>query len=298
MWDDVEVQNDRAMAAREQGLACRLRVERSPDYEQHIRENKKHKCVSFDIERGSRASIDRKRARHEPVDRKRGGRVSLDRPQEHPAFIDYERERHAFVDHERHRVDREQQRRESVDRERERGVSIDRRHDRDRDMSIGRHGQYEYVSRMFPRPTVCAASFEPPATGSESRPRKSESVMVPRPPVSAVSFKPPTTGPQSCHFRSSSFDYATGYDYSGERQHHVYVLSPSAPAPQMHVPPRRRDRTASVEAVRRLPFLSPKVPPFEKSKPSGLTRFNPFNRLRSATISASQKIRGKTAGRA
>ncbi|KAG2367762.1 hypothetical protein BDR07DRAFT_231981 [Suillus spraguei] len=204
-------------------------------------------------------------------------------------------------------------------------------------MSIGRHGQYEYVSRMFPRPTVCAASFEPPATGSESRPRKSESVMVPRPPVSAVSFKPPTTGPQSrhrkfdsesvafsrspvcavslkppttspqsrhrnsdadsvtfprppvcavsfkppttgpqsCHFRSSSFDYATGYDYSGERQHHVYVLSPSAPAPQMHVPPRRRDRTASVEAVRRLPFLSPKVPPFEKSKPSGLTRFNP-----------------------
>ncbi|KAG2076860.1 hypothetical protein BDR04DRAFT_628987 [Suillus decipiens] len=298
--------------------------------------------ISFDIERGSRASIDRKRARHEPVDRKRGGRVSLDRQQEHPVFIDYERECRAFIDHERHRVNREQQRCESVDC----------------DMSIGRYGQYRSVSRMFPRPTVCAVSFKLPATSLKSRPRKSESVMVPRPPMSAVSFKPPTTrpqsrhrksnpesvalprppvcaislkppttspqsrhrnsgadsltfprppvcavsfkpptaGPQSRHFRRSY--YVTGHDYPGEHQHPVYVLSPSAPAPQMHVPPRQRDRTASVEPVRRLPFLSPEVPPFDKSKPLGLTRFNPFNRLRSVTIPALQKIRRKTAGRA
>ncbi|KAG1783489.1 hypothetical protein EV702DRAFT_1190514 [Suillus placidus] len=313
MWDDVEVQNDWAMAAREQESACQLQVERSPNYEQHARENKKHKRVSFDTERGRRASIDRKRARHESVDRERRGRVSLDQQQEHPAFIDYEREYRASVDRKgqrRESFDRERECRAFVDHERERRASIDRRHDRERDMSIGHHGRYGSVSRTFPRPPVCAVSFKPPTTGPRSRHRKSdsESVAFSRPAVCGVysSLLPrvhnlairPTTGPQSRHPRRSSFDHATGHDYSGERQHPVYVLPPSAPAPRIHLPPRQRDRTASVEAVRRLPFLSPEVPPFEKSKPSGLTHFNPFNRLRSAAMSTSQKIRRKTAGRA
>ncbi|KAG1813278.1 uncharacterized protein BJ212DRAFT_1367638 [Suillus subaureus] len=227
-------------------------------------------------------------------------------------------------------------------------------------MSIGCRGRCESVSRMFPRPPVCAVSFKPPTTGPQSRYRKSEpesvtvshppmcavsfkppttdskprhrksesvtfsrppvcavsfkppttgprsrhcnsdsdSVAFPRPPLHATSFKPPTTGPQSRHPRRSSFDYATGHGYSGERQHPVYVLPPAAPAPQIPLPPRQCDRTTSVEAVRRLPFLSPEVPSFEKSKPSGLTRFNPFNRLRLATMSTSQKIRRKTVSRA
>lgn len=336
MWDDVEVQNDWAMAAREQESACQLQVEGSPNYEQHARENKKHKRASFDTERGRRASIsiDRKRARHESVDCERRGRVSLDRQQEHPAFIDYEREYRASVDREgqrRESFDREREYRTFVDHERERRASIDRRHGRERDMSIGHPGRYGSVSRTFPRPPVCAVSFKPPTTGPRSRHRKSdsesvafsrppvrgvsfkppttgpqsrhrnsdsESVVFPRPPVCAVSFKRPTTGPQSRHPRRSSFDHATGHDYSGERQHPVYVLPPSTLAPSIHLPPRQRDRTASVEAVRRLPFLSPEVSQLEKSKPSGLTRFNPFNKLCSATMSASQKIRRKTAGRA
>lgn len=370
MWDDVEVQNDWTMAAREQGLVCQLQIERSPHYEQHTRKNKKHKRVSFDTERGccasidrkrtrhesesrGRVSVDRKRARHESVDHERRGRVSLDRPQDHPAFIEHEPELRASVD-------RERQWRKSVDRERERRTSIDRRHERD--MPIGCRGQYGSVSRMFPRPPVCAVSLKPPTTGPRSRSRKSESEFVtvpraqmcavsfqppntgsqschrksdsdsvafPRPPVCAVSFKPPTTGPKSCHRNSdsdpvafhrpslyavsskfsitnsqsrhprrSSFDCATGHDYSGERQHSAYNLPPIAPAPQIHLPPRQRDRTASVEAVHRLPFLSPEVLPLEKSKPSGLIRFNPFNRLRSATMFTSQKIRHKAAGRA
>ncbi|KAG1885458.1 hypothetical protein F4604DRAFT_102932 [Suillus subluteus] len=283
MWDDVEVQNDWAMAARGQESECQLQVERSPNYEHHARENKKHKRVSFDTERGRCASIDRKRARHESVDRERRGRVSLDRPQEHPTFIDSERERRASVDRERQRresfdrerqrresfdrerqrrasANRERQRRESVDREQERHASMGRIHNRERDMSIGCHGQHGSVSRMFPRPPVCAVSFKPPTTGPQSRPRKSEfesvtvphppmcavsfkppttgsqsrhrksdsdSVAFPRPPVCAVSFKPPTTGPRSRHPRRSSFDYAAGHDYSGERQHPVYILPPT-----------------------------------------------------------------------
>ncbi|KAG1904665.1 uncharacterized protein F5891DRAFT_753836 [Suillus fuscotomentosus] len=365
MWDDVEVQNDWANAAREQEYACQLQVERSLNYKQHARKNKKHKHVSVDTERGrcasidrkrtrhesvdreqrGRASIDRKRARHESVDHERRGRMSLDRPQERPGVIDHEQERRASVD-------RERQHRESGDGEQGRRASIDMRYDRERNMSVGRHGHYGSVSRTFPRPPVCAVSFRPPITGPQSRPciskyvmvprppvcavsskhpttpqfrhRKSESATVPRPPVCAVPFehrttgqkshhhdsdsvafprpsvcavssKPPTTGPQSRHPRRSSFNYATGHDHSDGRQHPVYVLPPTAPAPQIHLPPQQRIRTVSIEAVRRLPFRSPEVSSFEKSKPSGLARFNPFNRLCSAT---SQKIRRKTAVRA
>ncbi|KAG2155603.1 hypothetical protein DEU56DRAFT_976180 [Suillus clintonianus] len=295
----TEVQNDWAMAAREQELACQLQVERSSNYQQHARERKERKRVSFDTGREHRASVDRKHARHESVDRERRCRASLDRHRENPTFLDYERECRPSVDRERQQsidrerelrafIDRERYFRESVDRERERRASIDRRHglcvsvDRERHTSIGRHHKYQSVSKTFPRPPVCA-----------------------------VSFKPPTTGPQCRRTRRSSFDYATARDYSGER-HPVYVLPPPALAPQVHLPPRQRDRT-SMEAVRRLPFPSTEVPQVERSTESlGLSRFNPFNRVRFASMSTSQKkpsmlelpkvysnrLRRKTAGRA
>ncbi|KAG2156660.1 uncharacterized protein EDB93DRAFT_925803 [Suillus bovinus] len=173
---------------------------------------------------------------------------------------------------------------------------------------------------MVHRPPVCAVSFKHPTTGPQSRHRKFESVTVPhppfkppttvlqsrhcnsdsvvfsRPPLCGISFEPPTTGPQSRHPRRSSFNYATGHDYSDGRQHSVYILPPTTPAPQIDLPPRQRKRTVSVEVIRRLPFLSREVPPFQKSNSSGLTR-TPFNRLCSATISISQKICRKTAGK-
>lgn len=236
IWDDANVQSDRAMAAIEQESIDRKRT-------MHERE------------RRGRTPIDRKQATYDSVDRERRGRVSLDQPQEHPAFIDYERVRHATVD-------RKRQRCESVDRERVRRAIIDWRHDCERDMSIGRHGQYGSGSRTLPRPPVCAVSPKPPTTCPKSRPRRfeSESVTVPRPPVCAVSFKPPTTGPQSRHPRRFSFDYTTDHDHSGAHQHTVYDLPPNA-VPQIHMPTRRR--TASLKAVRRLRFTKPAAPPLE-----------------------------------
>ncbi|KAG0707504.1 hypothetical protein DFH29DRAFT_628101 [Suillus ampliporus] len=380
MWNDVEVQNDWAMAAREQERGCRLQVEHSPYYQQRPREHKEHKRVSFDTERGRRGSADRERGRHVSLDRQREHRASVDREREHRASIDRNHDLRVSIDRERCRcmsigrhythesVSRTFPRppvsavsfkppttgprhRASVDRERDHRTSVDQRHDlralvdreRCRCMLIGYHHTQEPVSRTFPRPPVSAISFKPPITGPQPRAfvererdhrvsvdrRHDLRVLVdrercrcmsigyhhiqepvsrtfPRPPVSAVSFKPPTAGPKSRRRRRrrrrSSFDYTTVRDYSHGRQHPVHVLPPPVPTPPIHFPARQRDRT-SVEAVRRIPFPSTEVPRFEKStKPSGLARFNPFKRVRTASMSNSQdhsnRLRRKTAGRA
>ncbi|KAG1754846.1 uncharacterized protein EDB91DRAFT_256232 [Suillus paluster] len=327
---------------------CRVSPDRQREPRASVDREREHR-VSMDRKQDLRFSVDRERCccmsigqhyTREPVSRSfprppvsavsfkpptTGPRVSLDRQREHRASIDRRPDLRVPADREHCRCiptgqhyahesvyrtfprppvsavsfkppttsprvspDRRQERRASVNRKQERCASIDRTHDlrvsvdrkHRRCISIGQHYTLESVSRMFPRP-----------------------------PVSAVSFKPPTTGPRSRHFRRPSFDYATVRDYSHDP---VHVLPPPAPAPRIHFPPRQRDRT-SMEAVRRLPFPTTEDPRFEKStKPLGLARFNPFKRLRTTSMSNSQKkrpmlepstvhsnrLRRKTAGRA
>ncbi|OAX35283.1 hypothetical protein K503DRAFT_802950 [Rhizopogon vinicolor AM-OR11-026] len=284
MWNDVEVQNDWAIAAGEQKSAYQLQVERVQSYEQRARERNDRQRASFDSGRGRRVSVDRIRERRGSVDRGRERRGSFDR--RHDLRVTVERERGRCKStgrHHRHASDSSASlrppvsalsfnpptkcrdpRRPSFDREREHRVSVDRRHDlrvvdreRGRCKSSGRHHRHA-----------------------------SDSSASLRPPVSALSFKPPT----KCRDpRRPSFDYATVRDCSHGRQYPIYILPPPAPAPEIYFPSQRRDRT-SVEAVRRLPYPSIEVTRFEKpTKLSGLARFNPFHRLFTASISTAQK---------